>query len=196
MKTSIENTALLNFSGEGNSCFAIPYFSCMKIRLATIDDIPALNRLVNGAYRGDSSKKGWTTEADLLDGIRTSETSLEEMIGRDNAVILIAEENIIEGCVYLEQQGEALYLGMLTVKPELQGKGLGAQLLAAAEDRAKELRCKKIKMTVITVRSELIAYYQRKGFEDTGERVPFPTDPKFGIPKQPLKFLVMEKMID
>ena len=151
--------------------------------------------MVNSAYRGDSSRKGWTTEADLLDGIRTSEESLEEMISRPNAVILLAEVENLEGCVYLEQQDKTLYLGMLTVKPDLQGKGLGAKLMEASEDRASKLGCQKIRMTVITDRDELIAYYKRKGFEDSGKRAPFPNDPKFGIPKKPLEFMVMEKII-
>src|SRR5947209_6541454 len=143
----------------------------MDFRTATAADVPSLNRLVNSAYRGDGSKKGWTTEADLLDGIRTSEHSLSKMIAGSNAVILIAEEeNELKGCVYLEQQKNVLYLGMLTVQPELQGKGLGAQLMTVSEERAKALGCKKIKMTVITARDELIAYYKRKGFVDTGSR--------------------------
>ena len=168
----------------------------MNTREATLNDIPALNALVNGAYRGESSKGGWTTEADLLGGIRTSEEALMEMINKPNAVILVAENNNqLQGCVYLEQQQDALYLGMLTVMPLLQGKGLGAQLLTAAEERAYRLGLPKIKMTVITVRDELIAWYKRKGFIDTGEREPFPNDPKFGIPKQPLEFLVMEKKL-
>ena len=173
------------------------YIRDMNIRPATENDVAVLNRLVNSAYRGESSKKGWTTEADLLDGIRTSEASLTEMLNRPDAVILLAEESDeVNGCVYLEKQGGALYLGMLTVKPDLQGKGLGAQLMQAAEAHAKTQGCKTIKMTVITSRDALIAYYQRKGFADTGERQPFPDDPKFGIPKQPLEFLVMEKKID
>jgi len=167
----------------------------MKIRLATRDDLGALNQLVNSAYRGDTSRKGWTTEADLLDGIRTSEASLEEMISKPNAVILLAEEDELQGCVYLEHQDKALYLGMLTVKPDQQGKGLGAALMKASEERARMLGCNKIRMTVITDRTELIAYYTRKGFKDSGERAPFPNDPKFGIPKKPLEFMVMEKAI-
>ena len=169
------------------------YIRGMKIRPATEADIPELNRLVNSAYRGESSKVGWTTEADLLDGIRTSEASLTEMLHKPEATILVAEENELKGCVYLEKQQDAMYLGMLTVKPELQGKGLGAQLMRAAEDYAKAQDCNKIKMTVITSRDTLFAYYQRKGFKDTGERQPFPDDPKFGLPKQPLEFMVMEK---
>ena len=168
----------------------------MTFRVATNDDIPGLNGLVNSAYRGEGSKQGWTTEADLLDGIRTSEDSLREMIERLDAVIVLAEQdNEMKGCVYLEKQADALYLGMLTVRPNLQGKGLGTQLLHAAEERAKEIGCQKIRMTVITVREELIAYYKRKGYKDTGERKPFPNDPKFGIPKRELEFLVMEKEI-
>ena len=167
----------------------------MKFRIATKDDLAGLDQLVNSAYRGDSSRKGWTTEADLLGGVRTSEASLNEMIAKKNAVILIAEEEEMEGCVFLEQQGKALYLGMLTVKPELQGKGIGAKLMAASEERAKELGCTSIKMTVITDRHELIAYYKRKGFVDTGERAPFPDDPKFGLSKKSLEFMVMEKTL-
>jgi predicted N-acetyltransferase YhbS len=172
-------------------------YSHMTFRIATAADAPALDKLVNSAYRGESSKKGWTTEADLLDGIRTSEATLKKMITRSNAVILLAEENNeLNGCVYLEQQSDALYLRMLTVKPDLQGKGLGAQLMAASEERARELGCTKIKMTVITVRDELIAYYKRKGFVDIGLREDFPNDPAFGIPKQPLQFMVMEKIVE
>lgn len=168
----------------------------MNFRIATAADAPALNELVNSAYRGDSSKKGWTTEAELLDGIRTSEESLRRMMTHRDAVILLAEEDKeLKGCVYLEQQKESLYLGMLTVRPDLQGKGLGAQLMKVSEERAQDLGCKKIKMTVITVRDELIAYYKRKGFVDTGLREDFPSDPAFGIPKQPLQFMVMEKTI-
>lgn len=168
----------------------------MIIRKATTADTPALNALVNGAYRGEGSRKGWTTEADFLDGIRTSEASLNEMLNSPNAMILAAEDGKdLQACVYLEKHDNELYLGMLTVQPALQGKGLGAKLLMAAEESAKDLGCKKIKMTVITVRDTLIAYYLRKGYADTGERQPFPADPKFGIAKQPLEFMVMEKVL-
>lgn len=166
----------------------------MKIRPAELSDVSALNALVNSAYRGDSSRAGWTTEADLLDGIRTSEAALKEMILHPHAVILLLEDGPeLKGCVYLEQKDTVLYLGMLTVKPSLQGQGSGALLMSAAEERARALGCSAIQMTVITARESLISYYQRKGFADTGERKPFPNDPAFGIPKQPLEFLVMEK---
>lgn len=169
----------------------------MKIRPATSKDVAALNRLVNSAYRGDSSRRGWTTEADLLDGIRTSEPALEKMIQKPESVILILEEEAqLKACVYLEKQEDVLYLGMLTVRPELQGKGFGALLMKAAEEKAVETDCRSIQMTVITARESLINYYKRKGYRDTGERKPFPNNPSFGIPKQPLQFMVMEKKLD
>lgn len=168
----------------------------MKIRKAEIQDVTALNHLVNSAYRGDSSRVGWTTEADLLDGIRTSEASLENMIDNPTAEILVAEkENEIVGCVYLEKKNRVLYLGMLTVKPTLQASGIGAMLMQAAEENARQRDCNRIQMTVITERESLIQYYERKGFRDTGERAPFPDDPAFGIPRRPLQFMVMEKLI-
>jgi len=104
-------------------------------------------------------------------------------------------ERLLAGCVYLEQQPDTVYLGMLTVSPLLQAGGIGKQLLQAAEDFAKRNGVDNISMTVISVRHELIAWYERHGYAKTGETKPFPTDPAFGIPKQPLEFIAMKKMI-
>jgi ribosomal protein S18 acetylase RimI-like enzyme len=166
-----------------------------SIVAATIADAAALSVLVNSAYRGESSKKGWTTEADLLDGQRTDEASLQRMIETPGNTILkyMDHSSQLLGCVYLQQKGSKLYLGMLTVSPELQAKGIGKQLLAASEAFASRVNAKGITMTVISVRDELIAWYQRHGYTATGETEPFPIDPKFGLPKQALHFIVMEK---
>ena len=154
-------------------------------------------QLVNSAYRGDSSRAGWTTEADLLDGIRTDEPSLLAMIEKPHATVLVyrKEERTITGCVYLEQMGTLIYLGMLTVSPLLQSKGIGKQLLRAAEDFTHSKGCTAIQMTVISVRKELIAWYERHGYAKTGETQPFPTEERFGIPRQRLEFVVMRKDI-
>jgi len=162
-----------------------------------MDDIPALEILVNSAYRGDSSKKGWTTEAGLLDGIRTNTASLTKMIQNKKAVILkyTDNENRLLGCVYLQKKQTKLYLGMLTVLPDLQATGIGKQLLVAAEEHAKQTACTTITMTVISVRYELIAWYERHGYQATGETEPFPASQEFGLPKQPLHFIVMEKIV-
>jgi ribosomal protein S18 acetylase RimI-like enzyme len=165
------------------------------ITKATKNDIPEINILVNSAYRGESSKKGWTTEEHLLGGIRTDEDGLSKTLENENITVLkYIENNKIIGTVSLEKQGNKLYLGMLTVSPELQGGGVGKQLLRASEEFAKQENMPKIVMTVISVRSELIAWYERHGYVRTGETSPFPMDdPNFGIPKEFLEFVVLEK---
>jgi ribosomal protein S18 acetylase RimI-like enzyme len=167
------------------------------ISYAVEKDIPALVLLINSAYRGEYSKKGWTTEADLLDGIRINENSLADIMHKPGSLLLKCAdaENKIIGCVYLQQQEQKLYLGMLTVLPELQAAGIGKELLAASEDYAKSIKYSAIIMTVISARKELIAWYERRGYKDTGETKPFPTDNAFGIAKQPLEFIVMEKKL-
>jgi ribosomal protein S18 acetylase RimI-like enzyme len=168
-----------------------------EILPANLDDAPELNILVNSAYRGDSSRQGWTTEADLLDGTRTDATAIEDVISKPGYTILkYVEEGKILGCVELHNEEGKLYLGMLTVRPHLQGKGIGKDLLKAAEVEAKKQKCKSIFMTVISVRKELIDWYVRHGYTLTGERKPFTfTDPRFGQPKKQLEFVVLEKLI-
>lgn len=170
----------------------------MEISSASTQDIPELSALINSAYRGEASKKGWTTEADLLKGdLRTDIPTLTALLSNPKAVILkyILTDGTIAGCVFLEQRERGLYLGMLTVSPEMQAGGIGKQLLAAAESYAIEKGCKSIFMNVITLRSELINWYEKNGYIQTAERVPLPDNPKFGIPTQPLEFVIMEKMI-
>lgn len=165
---------------------------------ATERDVPALNELVQSAYRGESSRRGWTTEADLLDGIRTDEAGLKTMLANLQATILKYEDaGQLIGCVYLEKKGDYLYLGMLTVSPDAQAGGIGKQLMVAAEQLARDRNCRAITMTVIPQRHELIAFYERRGYRPTGETEPFPMDdPRFGLPKQPLSFIVMEKVLN
>ena len=166
-----------------------------KIEKAIPRDASRLSELVNSAYRGDYARQGWTTEADLLDGTRTDAAAIGEVIARPGTVILkYVEGDRILGCVELAIEDNYLYLGMLTVEPNLQGKGIGKILLQAAEEFAAQQGCPKIYMTVITVRSELIQWYQRHGYVDSGKRKPFSfSDPRFGQPRQPLEFMIMEK---
>jgi ribosomal protein S18 acetylase RimI-like enzyme len=166
----------------------------MPVSAATVVDIPELVALINSAYRGETSKKGWTTEADLLSGeLRTDDTMLAEIF-KDPANILLkyVEGGRITGSVYLKKQEKGLYLGMLTVSPELQSAGIGKKLMRAAEDFAKENMLPCIFMNVISVRDELISWYERQGYYKTGERKPLP-DSKYGTPTRPLEFAIMQK---
>ncbi len=170
----------------------------MSITTSTLQDVPQLTSLINSAYRGEASKKGWTTEADLLEGgLRTDIPTLTELMNNPQAIVLkyTTTEDDITGCVYLEKQERGLYLGMLTVSPLQQAGGIGRQLLLAAAAHAKETNCPCIFMHVISIRYELITWYERCGYYKTGETKPFPTDNNFGTPTQPLEFIIIEKKI-
>jgi ribosomal protein S18 acetylase RimI-like enzyme len=165
------------------------------ITKATLADVSQLNKLINSAYRGETSKKGWTTEANILEGIRTTEEELTETIENSkNTILKFTENNQIIACVLLMEKEQKLYLGMLTVSPELQNSGVGKKLLQQAEIHALALRLPKIVMTVISIREELIAWYKRHGYVDTGAREAFPiSDVHIPISEQPLEFMVLEK---
>jgi ribosomal protein S18 acetylase RimI-like enzyme len=167
------------------------------ITKATLADIPALNLLINSAYRGESSKKGWTTEADLLEGKRTTEEELTQTIqDPKNTILKFTENGKIISSVLLVEKEHQLYLGMLTVSPELQNSGIGRKMLTEAENHAKSLGLSSIIMTVISVREELIAWYKRNGYEDTGEREAFPqSEIHVNISEKPLEFIYFEKKI-
>ena len=167
------------------------------ITIAKVDDVPSLNKLINSAYRGESSKKGWTTEANLLEGLRTTEEELTELIANPiNTILKFTDKETIIGCVLLVQKENQLYVGMLTVSPELQNSGVGKKLLKEAEIHAQKTRLAKIVMTVISVREELIDWYKRNGYSDTGASEPFPaSEVHIPISNKPLEFIVLEKRI-
>ena len=167
------------------------------ITIATVEDISSLNQLINSAYRGESSKKGWTTEANLLTGPRTTENELAALIANPiNTILKFTANNAIIGCVLLIEKEQQLYLGMLTVSPELQNSGVGKRLLQQAEIHAQKIGLPKIVMTVISVRDELIAWYKRNGYSDTGAREPFPaSDVHITVVDKPLEFIVLEKNV-
>jgi GNAT superfamily N-acetyltransferase len=122
-----------------------------SFRIAEAGDAENLSRLVNSAYRGDSSRRGWITEADLLGGQRTDPDTLRELILENNNTILLMHRDAgLIGCVFLKQKAESAYLGMLTVAPDLQASGIGRRLLAAAEDWVFDnWRFRLIEMTVM-----------------------------------------------
>lgn len=172
-------------------------FQNPKISFATIADITAVKELLNNAYRGESSKHGWTTEANLIAGdTRTTEGLIRQVLEQAGSVFLIyKDEEKIIGCVNLQQHESRLYLGMFSVSPQLQGAGIGKQLLQAAEDYALHIHCIAIYMSVISLRTELIDWYKRHGYVDTGERKPFSEDGVTGKHLQPLEFMILEKAL-
>jgi ribosomal protein S18 acetylase RimI-like enzyme len=172
----------------------------LTFRSALTADVDTIVALVNSAYRGESSRAGWTTEADILGGQRTDAEEISRLIAQDgSAILLCLRAGEIIGSVHVERVDAATaYMGMLVIRPVLQGQGLGRSLMDEAERFARtEWGASRIQMQVITLRHELIAYYERRGYLRTGEIRPFPaTDPKFGLPKvDGLMFEVMEKSL-
>ncbi|POX49242.1 GNAT family N-acetyltransferase [Streptomyces sp. Ru72] len=156
-------------------------------RDATEADVDALVALVESAYRGDSSRAGWTTEADLLEGRRTDPEGVLEVIeSPDSRLLTVERDGAIIACCQLEHRGDHAYFGMFAVSPTLQGGGLGKAVIAEAERTAHETwGVKEMHMTVISVRDDLIAWYERRGYRRTGQMSPFPYgDERFGIPQR------------
>ena len=190
-------------------------------RNATLADVSAVVFLVESAYRGDASRAGWTTEADILDGQRTDEIEIREIICGAHSRIRLAEQSpaglqildqiqahtpsqeralphaaSLVGCVRIENAGDAGYIGMVSVLPNLQSAGIGRQLLHEAERVIRdELRLPRARMTVIGQRDTLIAWYQRRGYSLTGKQEKFPYgQPRAGTPRRDdLYFEVLEK---
>ena len=168
------------------------------VRDAGTADIPALHRLIESAYRGEASRAGWTTEADLLDGQRTDPDDLAGILADPSQTLLTAwRDGELLGCVLIADRGEGTgYFGMLSVSPTLQGGGLGRRLVEAAHAAlAARFGARRVRISVFPQRETLIAWYRRLGYEPTGETLPFPyDDPRFGLPlRDDLHFIVMER---
>ncbi|KAK5094007.1 hypothetical protein LTR24_003814 [Lithohypha guttulata] len=168
----------------------------LAVRTATPADVDPLLSLISSAYRGEESRKGWTTEADLLTGDRIDAAGLLAKISDPNGVMLLttatatdpdpsASASAVESgsgssallaCCELRRRDDGIgFFGLFAVEPRRQGSGLGRQILQIAESYAREtMGLEKLEMQVIFTRAELIAWYMRRGYERTGERRPFP----------------------
>jgi GNAT superfamily N-acetyltransferase len=182
----------------------------VTIRAACPADVVAIVALVESAYRGDSSRQGWTTEADLLDGQRTDAEEIASLVGggaHGTTTILVAEAPAVAGagrgelvacCCVEGGEAGAAHFGLFAVRPALQGAGIGRRLLEAAERHGVErLGASVMQMHVIRQRAELIAWYGRLGYQPTGETAPFPYgNERFGLPRRDdLEFIVLERQL-
>ena len=168
-------------------------------RFAEPSDAPAIVALVESAYRGESSRAGWTTEAHLLEGQRTDLAAVDDLIAAaDSRVVLLTVDGRLSACCHLAREtDDTVYLGLFAVRPDEQGLGSGTAVLAEADRLARQWGAARIRMTVISARHDLLAWYHRVGFEPTGETEPFPYgDERYGIPQVPdLEFVVLERPV-
>lgn len=174
----------------------------LPFRKADGNDAESIVTLINSAYRGETSRHGWTTEADLLTGLRTEPDEVLSLISANTSQLLLCfDAEILLGTVTLEKCDHkaqpAAHLGMFAVHPQQQGRGIGKQLLAYAEHAAVEnWGARSMVMSVITLRHELIAFYQRRGYQFTGQLKPFPAQSKLWTPLvSSLQLGIMEKAL-
>jgi len=172
----------------------------MRLVPALTTDVGDVVALVESAFRGETSRAGWTTEADLLDGRRTGPDEIEAIVADPGQRILLLRDagDELVASVVLRRDRDSAWLGMLAIRPVLQGRGTGRAMLAAAEGWvAEHWGARRMRMTVIAQRAELIAWYERRGYRRTGETAPFfYGDPRFGLPKRDdLYFVVLEKTL-
>jgi ribosomal protein S18 acetylase RimI-like enzyme len=165
-------------------------------------DYASIVDLINLSFRGVGPVASWNTEADFIEGQRLTESLLrEDLASKPHALLLTCREDPngeLLGTVWLEPKNDGVwYLGLLTVRPDLQKRQMGRTLLAAAESFAKQRGACRIRMSVVSVRKTLIAWYERRGYLLTGETQPFPYgDQRFGKPlRDDLHFVLLEKDI-
>jgi GNAT superfamily N-acetyltransferase len=167
-----------------------------SFRAAGCGDVEAIVRLVTDAYRGEASTVGWTTEDALLKGQRTDAVMVTASVVDPGGEVILAEiDGVLVGCIHVQHVDGAAHFGMFAVDPTLQAAGTGSALLARAEDRARSWGCTAMDLEVVAQRSELIAWYERRGYVRTGETKPFPYgDERFGVPQRDdLHFVVLRR---
>jgi len=167
----------------------------LTYRYASAADVEPVRALVERAYRGPESAKGWASEAGLLTGPRTSDEEIAGLIAGLTSRFLLAErDGVLVGCVLIEQHGEDGYFGMFSIDPGLQAAGLGRALLSKAEEAARDLwDAQGMVAVVINLREELIAWYERRGYALTGRREPFPYDVHSGALRTDFDFVELRK---
>ena len=172
-------------------------------RYATADDVPKVTSLIERAYRGPEVATGWASEVDLLTGPRTTEVEIAALIADHDGRFVLAEladvlkGDVLVGCALIQKDGEGSYFGMFAIEPALQIAGLGKALLAKCERAARDLWAAKwMSMVVISVREELIAWYERRGYVRTGHREPFPFSPSSGETTRDFDLVELKKSFE
>ena len=164
-----------------------------NIRLASKADVQQLTMLINTAYR---TRGGWTTEEGMIQGDRIQEKQLYDLLNLENFQLFVLEiDNKLLGCIGVSLGQQVAEIESFAVAPAEQNSGYGKQLLDFAESHIFEIFKKKvIQMSVLNVRIELLAYYQRRGYQLTEKIEAYPLGQNVGEPLIPLHLLILEKI--
>lgn len=170
------------------------------VHVGGIAELPRVLALIQDAYRGEPSRAGWTTEADLLEGSRADADMVRPLlVSLHDVVLLTGERGRPEACCHVHHADGRASFGLFAVHPAAQGRGIGGALLQAAERHAvRRWSADALHLSVIGRRTELIAWYERRGYARTGETEPFPYgDERYGRPLQDdLELVVLRRALD
>lgn len=159
----------------------------LTLRKASPADVAEVAALVNRAYRPSGLVQGWTHEAGLVSGPRVTPPQLLDLFSAGSCILLLCHEGTIVACVHLQAEGETVHVGMLATEPALQGCGLGKQMLRHAESCAREsFRASALRLSVLSARTELVAFYLRRGYVREGGETDYPHHAGVGEPLFPL----------
>jgi ribosomal protein S18 acetylase RimI-like enzyme len=168
--------------------------SQLKIRKASTEDATAITRLVNAAYRPELGAQGWTHESHIVSGERTNAVQVASALEKSTVLVGLYGTEIV-ACVQIERDGIDAYIGMLAVDPMRQATGLGKVMLSQAESYAEtSLGAQRFALIVVKARTELVQFYLRRGYDDTGKSLPYPIDSGVGTPRSDnLELIVLRK---
>ncbi|QKT04492.1 GNAT family N-acetyltransferase [Ectothiorhodospiraceae bacterium 2226] len=166
----------------------------LTYRKATAADAAEIARLVNAAYRPQAGAEGWTHESRIVSGDRTSSRQVEKLLGSSVVLVGLRDDRLV-ACVQIDRTGADATIGMLAIEPSIQAGGLGSAMLAEAESyAASSLGAERFVLIVVGARTELIQFYIRRGYEDSGQRLPYPIDSGVGTPRNgTLDLVVLQK---
>lgn len=150
----------------------------VTLRLAGEKDVAQLATLVNRAYE---------IEQFFVDGARTTPEEVSELLHEGRFLVLDATDGLA-AAVYVKTEGEAAQIAMLSVSPELQGRGLGTRLVAVAEALSTAVGCRSMGLQIVNLRDELGPWYRRLGYRETSQH-PYVDRPI----KKPCHFIEMKK---
>jgi ribosomal protein S18 acetylase RimI-like enzyme len=176
----------------------------LTISICSTEDLVEVAALVNAAYRGEGGQAGWTSEIGMVHGQRITCKALKQDLASsaDVSILTMRDAKELLACVRVELSNGArgqlnCHIGMLAVRPSAQDRGLGRTLLHHAETKGRVAGARNSRITVVSVRDSLIAWYERQGYRRTGETERFPyEDARFGTPMRPdLEFVVLEKTL-
>ncbi len=177
------NEAMSERSGNGSAVHHSPQLGlAISVRRAHADDSPAIAALVNRAYQ---------VESFFVDGERTNAAEIAEMSRTGAFLVLEQARGELAAAVFVDSHGDSAYIGMLSVSPDMQGRGLGKRLVRIAEALGEAMGCSSVGLKIVNLREDLGRWYRSLGYEEVGTSEYVRHRPV----KQPCHFIEMRRRL-